>query len=118
MSGQTGRNMNRTAMIKPIYILFNMLILLNAHSFQTNAASSENSTTLNNSDQLNLDMIPNSVIDFANRMKQNGVDDIELMDLLFCACVVLLGLEFISIVVLKLSECKLNDNKISSLTCC
>ena len=84
-----------------------MLILLNAHSFQTNAASSENPTSLN-PDHLN-DMIPVSAIKFVNRMKENGVDDIELMDLLFCACVVLLGLEFISIVVLKLSECEWND---------
>ncbi len=49
----------------------------------------------------------NLAVQFIERMQKNGVDKIELMDFLFCGCIVLLGLEIVSTAVIKIAGCKL-----------
>lgn len=99
-------------LIAPLYIIFNICILIHAHSSISHAKAPDsftNPTTCGSEDSNNCSMIKsilNSTIQFFDRMKKNGVDDIILMDLLFCGCVVLLGLELVSVVVLKVAGCK------------
>jgi hypothetical protein len=102
--------------IVPLYAILNLFILFRSHTFipttpvssnqnsvNGTSLSSENSTNHSIMDDYN---IPDFVREFVERMVKNGVDDIELMDLLFCGCVVLLGLELISEITLKVARCK------------
>ncbi len=112
MSRSSIANNARAALVKPLYIIFNLLILLNVHTYQTNAASSTRSGRNNmdntTTDSLNSEQItlPSIVTEFLNRLQKNGVDDIAMIDLVFFGCVVLLGLEFVGHFVLKFCECK------------
>jgi hypothetical protein len=53
------------------------------------------------------EVLTNLAFQFIERMQRNGVDKIELVDFLFYGCIVLLGLEIVSIAVLKIAGCKL-----------
>ena len=102
---------------KPLYIFLNILILLGAHSVISHASVSAESVTkpgiaLNettrvggNNGEMN-DFMPSIANEFLVRMKKNGVDHINLMDFLFCGCIVLLGLELVSDITLRVSGCK------------
>lgn len=101
-------------LIQPLYAIFNIFILLNAHSSISSHASaladsdtvSEETLSGARRSEINYFM-PSIVLEFVDRMKSNGVDHIELMDVLLCGCLVLLGLELLSEITLKLCGCKL-----------
>ena len=93
---------------KLVYIVLNIVILLKVHSSVPHASAktfSNKTSSLIKTHDSN-DFLAKMGLDFLDRMKQNRVDNIEPMDFVLCGCLVLLGLELLSTIVLKLAGCK------------
>jgi sterol desaturase/sphingolipid hydroxylase (fatty acid hydroxylase superfamily) len=123
-SPSTSQKGQPNPILKSLYIVFNLIILLNTHSCIPHADASTadpgpiSNETISyddgdgNGDDMRSDFLPSIVVEFLNRMKKNGVDGIELMDLLFCSCVVLLGMDFLGTIILKITSYFRKDNTI------
>jgi len=98
--------LRHSLLMPPLYIVFNVVLLLVAHSSADQVPNTTNqtqTTTLSSSKNIN-DLIIDNGMSFVNRLIKNGVDDMEFMDFIFVGCLVLLGLELISVSVIKFSS--------------
>jgi hypothetical protein len=72
-------------------ILFNAFFLTMVHSYASAASSqAHNETTYSDSSPLQ---------SYLDRLQQNGIENMDPMDMILFGCLILLGLEFINVTV-------------------
>lgn len=78
-------------MLSQMAIIFNAVFLTTVHSYASAASTNAtNETSYSNSSPLQA---------FLDRLQENGIENIDPMDMVFFGCVVLLGLELINVTV-------------------
>ena len=70
-------------LVTPLALLFNAVLLVQFHS----ASACNSCNTVDKS----------TFLSFIARMQSNGIDNLEIMDLVFCGCVVILAMEAMNI---------------------
>ena len=76
----------------PLALLFNTFVLVQLHGASASNVGADSNESI--------------VSSFLNRMKENGVEKMETMDMVFCGCVAMMGMEALNIFTKKLgSKC-------------
>lgn len=76
----------------PLALLFNTFVLVQLHGASASNVGEDSNQSI--------------VSSFLNRMKENGVENMETMDMVFCGCVAMMGMEALNIFTKKLgSKC-------------
>lgn len=81
-----------SSIITSLTIFFNAWLLIYFHG--VSAFSFANTTTATSNHNAN----DFTISGFLNRMKENGLDNMELMDIIFFGCIIVLGMEFMDMV--------------------
>ena len=81
----------KPTILSQMAIIFNAVFLTTVHSYASAASTNANNeTNYSNSSPLQ---------SFLHRLQENGIENIDPMDMMFFGCVVLLGLELINVTV-------------------
>ena len=76
----------------PLALLFNTFVLVQLHGASASNVGADSNQSILSS--------------FLIRMKENGVENMEMMDMVFCGCVAMMGMEALNIFTKKLgSKC-------------